>query len=418
MILHGWPAPLRRPVHALLALTAASCLLASDVSPTTMYEDARQLQIAAARKDRPAAWLRAAEAFGAFVDVYPDHRLTTEGRFGQAECLLAAGDPVAAWDAYQALRRRGAGRREGDLVGGEAFALMGRRGDAPDDVGLREDFLDKVDELRGLDGRHERLPPLLLAAAHVYRDTGRAGLAEDALAGLVSAWPDHALAADAWDDLGALRVGLEDWDGATEAYRGYLKYVVDGPREPDIRCLLAFSYLQEGRTADAASAAESLLERLNPNKREHDRELWNETVKILAAARSGSVDDLRDIRQRLGGDMKPWEVDLLLAALAVHAGEGRGAFALEGLELLSERDVLDLAAASDTVKVQLVCCCLALRDGRPADPAVQRWLLVAAEALDQLDRRGEAGEVLQWLREHAADGSIRREARERQLRVD
>lgn len=406
----------RRPLSLLIAACALMGLMAASGGATATYDDARRQQLAAAKKDRPAAWLKAAEAFGTFLDAYPEHRLAPEARFGRAECLLAGGDADGAWRAYQELRRRGVGRREADLVGGEAFALMGMRAGDPDDVGLREDFLDKVGELLGLDGRHERLPPLLLAAARVFGETSREGEAEEALAVFVERWPDHTLAADAWDDLGALRVGLEDWDGAADAYRGYLRYAAGGEREPDIRCLLAYAYLQQGELADAGSAAESLLERLDPKKKDHDRRLWNETVKILAAAVAGSIDDARDVRQHLGGDEHPWAVDLLLASLAVHAAEGRGAFTLEGLELLLEAERLDLAKATDTVKLQLVSCCLALRSTLPDDPRVQQWLLVAADALDQLDRRGEAGEVLQWLRDHAADGSIRREARERQLR--
>ena len=48
-------------------------------------------------------------------------------------------------------------------MGGEAFAAMALWQASPDDIGYREDFLERVGELRGLDGRHERLPPLLLA---------------------------------------------------------------------------------------------------------------------------------------------------------------------------------------------------------------------------------------------------------------
>ena len=408
----------RRSLPPVLLACALILLVGAGAGATATYDDARRLQLTAAKKDKPAAWLRAAEAFETFLDTYPQHRLAPEARFGRAECLLAGGDADGAWRAYQELRREGAGRREADLVGGEAFALMGMRTAAPDDVGLREDFLDKVGELRGLDGRHERLPPLLVASARVYAETGRAGEAEEALALFAERWPDHALAAEAWDDLGALRLQLEDWDGAVDAYRGYLRYAAGGEREDDIRCLLAFAYLQQGELSDAASASESLLERLEPRKKTRDRQLWNETVKILAIAVAGTIDDARDVRQHLGGDERPWAVDLLLASLAVHAAEGRGAFALEGLELLREAERLDLTKATDTAKLQLVSCCLALRSTLPDDPQVQQWLLVAADALDQLDRRGEAGEVLQWLRDHAADGSIRREARERQLRVE
>ncbi|MDP7112883.1 MAG: tetratricopeptide repeat protein [Myxococcota bacterium] len=303
-------------------------------------------------------------------------------------------------------------------MGGEAFATMALWQANPDDVGYREDFLERVGELRGLDSRHERLPPLLLASAHAYGASGRPGEAEEALATLVRAWPEHELAGSAWDDLGARRMELEDWIGAVEAYRGYLRHVPDGDREADVRCLLAFAYLQQGQRDDAASASVSLLERLDPVKKEHDRTLWNETVKILAAARASGVDDERDLRQQLGGDEQPWTVDLLLAILAVHAADGEGELALAGLELLRERGRIELDTASDTVKHQLVDCCLALRQTHPDDGQVQRWLLEAAAALDLLGRQGEAGEVLQWLREHAANASVRREARERQLRVD
>jgi tetratricopeptide (TPR) repeat protein len=361
--------------------------------------------------------LKAAAAFETFVDSFPDHRLATEARFGHAECLLAGGDAVAARVAYADLRRHGVGRaREGDLLGGEAFALMALWQANPDEVGFREDFLERVGELRGLESAHERLPPLLLAAAHAYGGSGRPGEAEEALATLVRAWPDHELAGGAWDDLGARRLELEDWDGAVEAYRGYLRHAPGGEREADVRCLLAFAYLQLGQHEDAASASVALLERLDPVKKEHDRTLWSETVKILATARAAGVDDLRDLRQRLGGDEKPWTVDLLLAILAVHAAAGEGELALAGLGQLREAGRLELDAASDTVKVQLVDCCLALRQARPDDVEVHRWLLEAATALDQLGRQGEAGGVLQWLREHTADASVRREARDRQLR--
>ncbi len=336
-----------------------------------------------------------------------------------AECLLAGGDAVGARAAYADLRRLGVGRaREGDLAGGEAFALLALWQAQPDEIGHREDFLDRVGELRGIDPRHDRLPALLLAAAGAYGGSGRPAEAEDALADLVRAWPDHELAAAAWDDLGAMRLELEDWDGAVDAYRGYLRNSPEGERELDVRCLLAFAHLQQGQREDAASAAISLLERLEPAKKEHHETLWNETVKILANARASGVDDLRDIRQQLGASAPIWNVDLLLAILAVHAGDGDGALALSGLDLLQERSLLELDGITDTVKHQLVDCCLALRGARPDDAEVQRWLLVAAEALDQLDRQGEGGEVLQWLRDHAADASVRREARERQLRVD
>jgi hypothetical protein len=104
-----------------------------------------------------------------------------------------------------------------------------------------------------------------------------------------------------------------------------------------------------------------------------------------------------------------------VAVLAVHAAEGEPDLALQGLDVLSRRQMLELDKATDGLLEQLVTCCLALRDARPDSADVHQWLLVAADALDALDRPGDAGEVLQWLRNNADDPTIRREAREKQV---
>ena len=220
----------------------------------------------------------------------------------------------------------------------------------------------------------------------------------------------------ALDDLGAVRFGRGDHEGAIRAYREYLERFADAARAPEIRCLLAYSLLQVGDGEGAVLAAERLLERLDPDRDPDQRRLQDETVKILAAVRSADVDDMAAVRREVTAGGSPWSLETLVAILAIHAAEGRADLALQGLDLLSERGLLGVDEAGVGVKSQLVSCCLALRTARPESDVIHRWLLRAAAALDSLERSGEAGEILQWLRTHASDPSVRREAREQQLR--
>jgi tetratricopeptide (TPR) repeat protein len=389
--------------------------LAIAPGPEEAYETARKLQIQALKRDRSEAWRKAADAFYDVLSRYPDHRQALEARFGYAECLLAAGDLDEAWDAYQELRRVGGGRRWGDLISGEAFVLLARvEQGAPGE--FAEQFLERVQLLRREDSGHDRLPLLLVAAGGVHRSAGELELAEKALLALVDDWPTDPAAERGWEDLGSIRLLLDDHHGAVRAYRGYLDHFPEGARANEVRCVLAFAYLQRGDERGAASTAQYVLERLDPERKDDDLRLWNETIKIVAAVEAPEVEDIRTLRHRLDHPDHAWNLDVLIATLTIHAAEGRSAHALEGLELLEERDLLELKSAARGVRSQLVDCCLALREARPGDAEVQRWLLVAADAMDSLERQGEAGELLQWLRNSSDHPAIRREARERQLR--
>ncbi len=400
-------------IAAVIAVLAAG-LLCLGAAPTAedAYEDARKAQMQALRRGTPDAWNRAALSFEDFVAQFPQHRLATEARFGRAECLLAAGDVDAAWGAYQDLRDRGPGKRLADVLGGEAFVLLARM-EAGEPTG--DALLDRVGELRRIDPRHDRLPPLLLAAAGVHRDRGEHRAAEAALRVVIEDWPDEPVVARAHEDLGAVRFEQEDWEGAIEAYRGYVDGFPDGDRIAEIRCLIAYAQLERGALGDAAIAAEYLLQRLNPDREPTHARLWTETVKILAATRAPEIHDIDDFTRALTHLDDPWTLDTLVAVLAVHAAGDDPDLALQGLDVLTRREMLDLEDATDGLREQLVSCCFALRDARPDSTDVHRWLLVAADALDALERPGDAGEVLQWLRNHADDPTIRREAREKQV---
>lgn len=404
---------MRALLPLLLALLVPALLGAS--GPEDAYDVARKAQIAAAKKDTPEAWAEAAEAFEDYLRRYGKHRLASEARFGLAECLVAAGEPARAMGVYGELRVRGVGSREGDLLSGEAFALhaMVESGGSED---TEEEFLDKVRELRRADPRHDRLPPLLAATARVYRRRGDRGEAAEALAELVETWPGHELAENAWDDLGALRFDRGDWDGAIKSYRGYLEHFPEGQRELEIRCLLAFAYLQQGNAADAVVAGERLMEKLNPRRHPEQQALWNETVRILSQATARDLLDLGDVRKAVSDAPQAWTIEVVVGALAVRAEAGDVTLAVDGLLWLSDNGHLEIDKASPGMLEQMVLLGFALREVAPGDEQVQRWLLVTARALDALDRRGEAGELLQWLRNEGVTSSIRREARERQLR--
>lgn len=399
---------------ALLLLSALAVpLLAVAPGPEDSYEVARKAQVAALKIGTPEAWSEAADAFEDYLRRYSNHRLSSEARFGLAECLVAAGEPARAMGVYAELRVRGAGDRHGDLLSGEAFALLALVGSGGSES-TEDDFLAKVSELRIADARHDRLPPLLSATAHVYRRRGERGEAAEVLAELVETWPHDPLAENAWDDLGALRFEKKDWDGAIKAYRGYLENYPGGQRELEIRCLLAYAYLEQGNHADAVVAGERLMEKLNPKRHPQHQELWTETVRILAQATARDLLDMTDVRKAVSAEVDPWTVEVLVGALAVHATNDRVNLAVDGLLWLSENDYLDKATPG--MLEQIVGLGLALRDAAPEDEQVQRWLLVTAQALDELDRRGEAGELLQWLRNEGVTSAIRREARDRQLR--
>jgi len=401
---------------ALLALlTCPPAARAIAPGPEEAFETARKLQIQALKRDRQAAWRKAADAFYDYIARYPEHRNANEARFGYAECLLAAGELDEAWDAYQELRQVGGGRRWGDLIGGEAFVLLARLEQGAD-ADVADGFLDRVQQLRREDAGHDRLPPLLVAAADVHRQRGELELAEKALGAVVDDWPSDPAAARGWEDLGSVRLLLGDNSGAIAAYRGYLDHFPEGARCDEVRCVLAFAYLQRGDERGAADMAESLLQHLDPERKDDDLRLWNETIKIVAAVEAPEVEDLRTFRHRLDNPERPWTLDVLIATLTIHAADGRSILALDGLELLEDRELLAPNSAARGVRSQLIDCCLALRDVRPASADVQRWLLIAADAMDSLDRQGEAGELLQWLRNTSDHPAIRREARERQLR--
>jgi len=401
---------------ALLLLSALAVpLLAVAPGPEDSYEVARKAQVAALKKGTPEAWSEAADAFEDYLRRYSNHRLSSEARFGLAECLVAAGEPARAMGVYAELRVRGAGNRHGDLLSGEAFALLAMVGSGSSES-TEDDFLAKVSELRTADARNDRLPPLLSATAHVYRRRGERGQAAEVLAELVETWPHDPLAENAWDDLGALRFEKKDWDGAIKAYRGYLENYPDGQRELEIRCLLAYAYLEQGDHADAVVAGERLMEKLNPKRHPKHQELWTETVRILAQATARDLLDLGDVRKTVSAEVDPWTVEVVVGALAVHATNDRVNLAVDGLLWLSENDHLVIDKATPGMLEQIVGLGLALRDAAPEDEQVQRWLLVTARALDELDRRGEAGELLQWLRNEGVTSAIRREARDRQLR--
>jgi len=396
------------------ALIAASLLcLGATPSATETYDDARKAQVQALKRNTPQAWNRAANAFDDFLALYPDHRLATEARFGRAECLLAAGELDAAWDAYQELRDLGVGKRLGDVLGGEAFVLLANlEAGEPGEAAL----LDRVAELRRVDPRHDRLPPLLIAAADVHRKAGEYRSAEAALGAVIDDWPSDPATERAWEDLGRVRYEQEDWDGAVDAYRGYADRYPQGSRIDEVRCLIAYAQLQREAYSDAAIAAEYLLDRLDPRRDEDHTRLWNETVKILAAARAREIVTLTDFKRVATRLDHPWSLDTLVAVLTIKAAEGDPAMALDGLDQLRRRELIELDDASDGLKEQLVSCCLALREASPDNADVHQWLLVAADALDSMERHGEAGEVLQWLRNHSDDAGVRREAREKQLR--
>ena len=406
---------------ASVALIAASLLLLGAApSATEAYDDARKAQVQALKRNTPVAFNRAANAFDDFLALYPEHRMATEARFGRAECLLAAGDLDAAWDAYQELRDLGPGKRLGDVLGGEAFVLLARlEAGEPTDTSDREKaLLERVGELRAADPRHDRLPPLLIAAADVHRKAGEYPSAEAALGAVIDDWPSDPATERAWEDLGRVRFEQDDWEGAVDAYRGYSDRYPQGSRIDEVRCLIAFALLQDGAHADAAIAAEFLLERLDPKRVESHARLWNETVKILAAARAGDIVTLTDFKRSVTRLEHPWSLDTLVAVLTIKAAEGDPSMALDGLDQLKRRELLVIEDVSVGLLEQLVSCCLALREASPDNADVHSWLLVAADALDTLERPGDAGEVLQWLRNHAEDPGVRREARDKQLRTE
>lgn len=405
---------MNRFVSVIAVATLGLLCLGATPTAEEAYDDARKAQVQALRRGTPEAWSRAALSFEGFVAQYPQHRLATEARFGRAECLLAAGELDAAWAAYQDLRDRGPGKRLGDVLGGEAFVLLARM-EAGEPTGAA--LLDRVGELRHAEPLHDRLPPLLLAAAGVHRGLGEYRSAEAALLAVIADWPADPIAARAWEELGAVRFEQEDWEGAVEAYRGYVDRFPDGDRIAEIRCLIAYAQLERGALGDAAIAAEYLLQRLHPDREPSHARLWTETVKILAAARAREIRDIDDFTRGVTHLDHPWSLDTLVAVLAVHAAEDDPGLALQGLDVLSRRQMLELDKASDGLLEQLVSCCFALRDARPDSADVHQWLLVAADALDALERPGDAGEVLQWLRNHADDPAVRREAREKQVRA-
>ncbi len=404
-------------IVALAVWLADPAQALAGVDPVADYEAARALQMTALRKGKTADWKKAADAFGDFVKQHESHRLVFEARFGLAECLLAAGEAEQSWKVYRELRETEPDRRVGDLLSGEAFVLLAMM-ETSGDPELEEMFHERVADLQEEASRHDRLQPLLLASAHLHRQAGRREEAIAALMLVVASWPDDPAAEDAWDDLGALRFETEDWAGAIRAYRGYLRNFPTGERANDIRCLTAFVYLQQGKLDDTISASESLLERLKPKRNAADARLWNETVKILAAARAPGVDDLDELFARLGSAERPWAVDVAMGILGVKAAGGEPQLALDGLERMKDEQLLDLSKATGTLREQLVGCCMALRDARPDDEEVQRWLLVAALQLDELERSSEASSLLQWVRTQTHNPSIRREARELQLRTD
>lgn len=400
---------------ALLVLPPGLAL--AGVDPVEDYEAARSLQVTALRKGKPADWQKAADAFEDFVKQHESHRLVFEARFGLAECLLAAGDAEQSWKVYRELRETEPDRRVADLVSGEAYVLLAMM-ESSGDPELEEMFHQRVADLREADSRHDRLLSLIIASAHLHRQAGRREEAVEALMLVVASWPDDPAAEDVWDDLGALRFEMEAWEDAIRAYRGYLRNFPGGERANDIRCLTAYVYLQQGKTGDTISASESLLERLKPKRNAADARLWTETVKILAVAQAPEVGDLDELFARLGTGARPWSLDVAMAILGAKAADGEAQLALDGLERMKEQDLLDLDKATDTLREQLVGCCMALRDVRPDDEEVQRWLLVAALQLDELDRSSEASSLLQWVRTQTRNPSIRREARELQLRTD
>jgi tetratricopeptide (TPR) repeat protein len=384
--------------------------------PEEAYDAARRAQIAATRKGNPEDYLDAVRAFDRYLDLYPQHRLVFEARFGRAESLLAAGEVRLAWEAYGELRELDPERRVGDVLAGEAFVVMAMM-DTDDDPELREMFQGKVAQLRQTDPRNDRLPALLAASAYLYRKQGQRGEAAEVLALLVDNWPGSDQSADAWDDLGSLRVQLGDHQGAIKAYRGYLQHFPEGDRALEIRCLMAFSYLELSEFGDAVVAGETLLGKLTPKKSADHQRLWTETIKILANAQAETIRSPTDLDRRLQVLDQPWSLEVVVAILAVQASRGDADLALEGLDTLERRELLVLDnKASDGLREQLVSCCYALRDVRPDAVEVQRWLLVAAQQLDTLGRLGESGQLLQWIREHTDSAAIRREAREIQLR--
>ncbi len=406
-------------IAALAALLASTWAAAGAASgPEEAYEAARRAQISATRRGRAEDYLDAVRAFDRYLEQYPRHRMAFEARFGRAECLLAAGEIHLAWEAYAELREIDPERRAGDVLAGEAFVLAAMM-DQGDDAELRQAFQDKVADLRRADARNDRLPALLALSAYLYRKEGKRGEAAEVLAFLVERWPDAEQAADAWDDLGALRVELGDHEGAVKAYRGYLAHVPEGERALEIRCLLAYSYLELSRYDDAVVAGEALLGKLDPRKHREQERLWTETVKILANAQAETIRSPADLERRLQALDQDWSLEVVVAILAVQAAAGEADLALEGLDTLERRDLLVLDGRTpDGLREQLVSCCYALRDVRPDDVEVQRWLLVAAGQLDRLGRPGEAGQLLQWVREHTDSAAIRRMAREIQLRGD
>jgi len=404
-----------RSIFAVILTTQlmAGVALASPVAPQEAFEDARRLQIKASKQGTEAAWTRAARAFEDFLALHPEHRNAEEARFGLAECRLAAGDLDGAWQAYQDLRATG--HREADVIGGEAFVLLARIGaGAGRDVDRQ--LIERVKDLLRVSPGHDRLPPLLIAAAQCHRRAGELQLAESAIEAALERGADGALAAQAWDDLGAVRFEAEDWQGAIRAHREYLKRFPDGGRAEEVRCLVAYAHLRLGDDEGAVLAGERLLELLGTPRGPDEQRLWNETVKIVASARLGEFADIGDVRRVAATAAGPWSLDVLVAALALRAAEGDPDLALEGLAVLSERELLALDLISDGLKSQLVSCCYALRDARSDDPGVHAWLLIAADALDSMGATGEAGELLQWLRNNAVDPAVRRQAREQQLR--
>jgi len=396
-----------------LILTLATPTAGAAGSAEEAYETARRLQVKASKQGTEAAWTRAARSFEDFLALHPGHRRAEEARFGLAECLLAAGDLDGAWQAYQELRT--SGHREADVLGGESFVLLARiEGGAGREVDRQ--LIDHVRELLRVSPGHDRLPPLLLAAAQCHRRAGELDFAESAIEAAIERGADGVLAAQAWDDLGAVRVEAEDWRGAIRAHREFLKRTPEGRRAEEIRCLVAFAHLRLGDDEGAVLAGERLLELLDPPRGPEEQRLWNETVKIVASARLDEFGDLQAVRRELVAGVGPWSLEVLVAALALRAADGEPDLALEGLAVLSERELLQLDLISDGLRTQLVSCCYALRDTRPDSSDVHRWLLVAADALDAMGDTGEAGELLQWLRNHADDPSVVRQAREKQLR--
>ena len=398
---------------ALATTFSVGSALASTASPQETFETARKLQIKASKQGNEATWTRAARAFEDFLALYPEHRNADEARFGLAECLLAAGDLDGAWQAYQDLRATG--HREADVIGGEAFVLLARI-DAGAGGEVDRLLIERVKDLLRVSPGHDRLPPLLIAAAQCHRRAGELDLAESAIEAALDRGADGALAAQAWDDLGAVRFDAEDWQGAIRAHREYMRRYPDGSRTEEVRCLVAYAHLRLGDDEGAVLAGERLLEILGTPRGPDEQRLWNETVKIVASARLGDFADLPAVRREVVTLSSPWSLDVVLAALALRAADGDAGLALDGLDVLSERELLDLDLVSNGLKAQFVSCCYALRDARPDSTTVHRWLLVAASALDSMENTGEAGELLQWLRNNADDPGVRRQAREQQLR--